>query len=84
MTAERKPHREICSRCHGVNRIGFYVPDPIWRAAVHVSELQNILCLGCFTRLADERGVEWDKEVEFIPVSWVTHQMFLTSGTSGA
>ncbi len=71
---DRKPHREICSRCHEVNRVGFHVPDEIWRAAVHVSEVNSILCLRCFTQLADERGVQWDREVEFFPVSWITLQ----------
>lgn len=74
MTTERQPHREICSRCHEVNRVGFHVPDEIWRLAVHVSELNSILCLRCFTRLADERGVQWDEEVEFFPTSWITLQ----------
>lgn len=74
MIARRKPHREICSRCHEVSRVGFHVPDEIWRAAVHISESDSILCVRCFTQIADERGVEWDKEIEFFPVSWITLQ----------
>lgn len=70
----RKPHREICSLCHEVSRVGFHVPDEVWAAAVHLSEVNSIVCLRCFTRLADERGVEWDRDITFAPVSWVTHE----------
>jgi len=70
---DRSPHREICSLCHEVSRVGFWVPDEIWRLAVHRSQLNSILCLRCFTRLADERSVLWDKEIKFYPVSWITH-----------
>lgn len=69
---DRKPHREICSLCHEVSRVGFHVPDKIWKLAVHESLLFSIICLFCFTRLADERGVQWDREIEFFPVSQIT------------
>jgi len=67
-------YREICSLCHEVSRVGFWVPDEIWWASVHISQRNNIICLRCFARLADEKGVEWDKEIEFYPVSWITHK----------
>lgn len=69
----RKPHREICALCHEVSRIGFSVPDEIWKLAVHERFQSSIICLRCFARLADERQIEWDKNIEFYPVSWVTH-----------
>lgn len=72
-TELRKPHREICSLCHEVSRVGFWVPDHIWKAAVHRSQINSIICLRCFTRLADERSVPWDEEIKFFPVSWITH-----------
>ena len=65
-------HREICHLCHEVSRVGFWVPDETWKASVHQSQLNDILCLRCFCRLADERGVEWDKNIKFYPVSWIT------------
>lgn len=76
---DRKPHREICHLCHEVNRVGFYVPDRVWEAAVHESHRHAIICLACFTRLADERGVEWDRGIEFYPVSRVSHDHFVAS-----
>lgn len=69
----RKPHREICSLCHEVSRVMFEVPNEIWKLAVHISQVNTILCLRCFTRLADERGVKWDENIRFYPVSWITH-----------
>jgi hypothetical protein len=71
--SERKPHREICAICHEVSRVGFHVPDEIWELATHRHFRNSILCLRCFTRLADERSVEWDKDIQFYPVSWITH-----------
>lgn len=70
--SERKFHREICSLCNEVSRVMFHVPDEIWKLAVHVSQLDDIICLHCFTRLADERGVKWEKNIEFFPVSQAT------------
>jgi len=70
----RKTHREICSLCHEVSRVGFRVPDKVWKAAVHHSQVNDIICLRCFTRLADERGVQWDEWIKFFPVSFITNQ----------
>lgn len=69
----RHASREICSLCHEVNRVGFHVPDEIWRAVTERFP-SHVLCLACFTRLGDELGVEWDQEIDFYPVSWVTHR----------
>ena len=70
---KRKSHRQICSLCHEVSRVGFSVPDDVWELATHISQRNSIICLRCFTRMADERQVEWDKKIEFYPVSWITH-----------
>lgn len=69
---KRKPHREICSLCHEVSRVSFHVPNKIWKLAVHISQINNIICLRCFTRLADERGVKWDDGIKFFPTSQIT------------
>jgi len=68
----RKSHREICSLCNEVSRVSFHVPNDIWALAVHRSQINNIICLRCFTRLADERKVVWDKEIKFYPISQIT------------
>lgn len=72
-----KPHREICALCHEVSRVGFSVPDKIWRAAIHRHYQEDIICLRCFARLADEKSVEWDKNIELYPVSWITHNQVI-------
>lgn len=65
--------REICKSCFHINAVGFSVPDEVWKSAVP-EQLQNrILCLGCFTRLADEKLIPWDDCIEFWPVSLATH-----------
>ncbi|HEX5704889.1 MAG TPA: hypothetical protein VFX97_16950 [Pyrinomonadaceae bacterium] len=78
VSAERKPHREICSVCGEVSRVMFGVPNEVWELVVHHSQLRNIICLRCFTRLADERGVEWDKDITFQPVSRITVDCIVT------
>lgn len=78
--ATRKTHREICSLCHEVSRVGFSVSNKIWELAVHRSQINDIICLRCFTRLADERGVEWDKDIKFYPVSQITNCEVVTNG----
>jgi len=65
------PSREICSDCNEVSRIGFSVSDSIWNEAVGDN---RILCLRCFTQRADFKYVEWDKDIQFFPVSKVTHR----------
>lgn len=72
MKSERKPHREICALCHEVSRVMFHVSNDAWQAGLHQSQWNEIVCLFCFTRLADERGVEWDTGIEFYPVSRIT------------
>lgn len=69
-----KSHREICALCNEVSRVGFWVPDKIWEAAIHISHRNDVICLRCFTCLADEKGVQWDLEINFYPVSWITHK----------
>lgn len=65
--------REICKLCFGVNRIGFLVPDSVWEEVVPEHVRDSVVCLSCFTELADEKYVEWDRHIEFFPVSFLTH-----------
>jgi hypothetical protein len=59
--------RELCKRCPNVVTIGFSVPDKLW---AQVSQGRwNVLCLQCFTTLADEMGLPWDRDIVFWPVS---------------
>jgi hypothetical protein len=65
--------REICKLCYHVNAIGFRVPDNVWVAVVPYYVRDSVVCLACFTRLGDEKNVPWDREIEFFPVSRMTH-----------
>lgn len=65
--------RELCKLCYHVNAIGFNVPDDIWRAVVPAAMRGSIVCLACFARLGDEKGIAWDQQIEFYPVSMATH-----------
>lgn len=65
--------REICAICGHVSRVGFRVPDEIWKHAIHPFYWTSIVCLACFAERADEHLIEWDKEIQFFPVSFATH-----------
>ena len=65
--------REICKLCYHVNAVGFSVPDETWAAVVPEHVRDKVVCLSCFARLADEKLIEWDRDIEFFPVSMATH-----------
>lgn len=66
--------REICKICFHPNRVGFSVPDEVWNIVIPDIHKNHVVCLQCFTRLADEHLVEWDKNIEFFPISLQTFQ----------
>lgn len=66
--------REICKCCGQISAVGFYVPDDVWRICVPEFWINRVLCLSCFTRFADEQLVQWDKKIQFYPVSRVTSE----------
>lgn len=65
--------REICTCCGRINHVGFTVPNVIWNEAVPAFFINSILCLQCFATFADESLIEWDKDIEFWPVSLKRH-----------
>lgn len=66
--------REICKSCNNESRVGFSVPDKIWKSIVPIHLESSVLCLNCFTSLGDQKRICWDKEIEFFPVSLKTFQ----------
>lgn len=65
--------REICKLCFHVNAVGFSVSDEVWKAVVPERVVSSVVCLSCFTRLADEKLIAWDRGIELFPVSMATH-----------
>lgn len=65
--------REVCKLCFEVNAIGFSVPDRVWLQVVPEHVRTRVVCLRCFVRLADEKLVPWDREIELFPVSLASH-----------
>lgn len=70
---EGQPTRERCLMCQRISSVGFHVPDEVWRACVHPSRQNDVLCLCCFISMADEKLVPWDKHIAFYPVSLRSH-----------
>ena len=65
--------RQICKLCYQINVVGFHVPGDVWAAVVPECAQNGVVCLPCFARLADEKLVPWDRDIEFLPVSLATH-----------
>jgi len=66
--------REVCDECGKESAVGFAVPDDVWRLSVPLAHARGVLCIGCFVAMADRRGVRWDRDIDFFPVSRVTHE----------
>jgi len=58
--------REICKLCFDIIRVGFWVPNKIWNLVSLRGYKQDTICLKCFTRIADEKNIQWDKRIKFI------------------
>jgi len=69
--------REICRACGEISAVGFSVSDKVWEDSVPKHLRKNVLCLRCFARFADENLIHWDKDIQFFPVSYLTHRMSL-------
>lgn len=67
--------REICKICFNENPIGFDVPNEVWNAVTTKEWGDKVVCINCFTKLADQKLVEWDKNIFLYPVSRVTLKM---------
>lgn len=37
--------------------------------------LSSVVCISCFARLADEKLIPWDQDIQLYPVSMHTHLM---------
>lgn len=72
-SSEVNTSREICKLCYHVNAVGFSVSNDVWEAVVPTHARDRVVCVSCFARLADEKQVEWDRNIQFYPVSLVAH-----------
>jgi hypothetical protein len=63
--------RETCKACGRVSAVGFSVSDEMWQLAT--GGFPFVLCLACFTARADDAMLPWDREIQFWPVSLVSH-----------
>ncbi len=57
------PLREICKLCFRANPVGFIVPDKIWKDIIPSEYQSRVVCISCFTRLADEKLIPWDRKI---------------------
>lgn len=68
------PTRQFCQICGGIHKVDFWVKDHIWKAAIHKSFQNSIVCLNCFMERADEKFLEWEKDIILRPTSFYTQR----------
>lgn len=66
------PTRERCAACQQPSPVSFWVPDETWAMVVHQFFQNSILCLPCFVSRADEKLIEWEKDIKLYPISLAT------------
>lgn len=67
------PTRERCAACNHYSPVSFAVPNEVWEQSLHPQFQNSILCIMCFARMADEKLVPWEREIELFPKSFFTH-----------
>ena len=72
MIEQKIPTRMFCQICGHLHKIDFWVPDEIWNEAIHPRWRDSHVCINCFMERADERLLEWDKEIKMWPCSMAT------------
>lgn len=65
------PTRPRCHACQTVIVVDLRVSDELWEAVVHPSLRSTYMCLNCFASRADEKFIDWSREIELIPLSLV-------------
>lgn len=63
------PTRMFCDICGQIHKIDYEVPKDIWEEVIRVQFQKARVCLNCFMARADERFIEWEKDIKFFPCS---------------
>lgn len=83
MIEQKIPCRNLCQICGNLCYVDFWVPNEIWYEAVRNCYVGGPVCLHCFCVRADDKNLEWDKEIKFYPTSAVTQRKFQTVVVDG-
>lgn len=60
---------ETCDCCTREQRLAWSVSDNLWMRVVIAYYYKSVLCLECFLRMAENRGITIDKsDIEFYAV----------------
>lgn len=81
--SHRIPTRPRCHNCGRRVVCDFIVADWIWTECFGAIHGPGYRCLDCMAEAADERGIEWCKEIELRPVS-LAAQRRVQEGVKGA
>ena len=61
---------EICKLCKREQRIAWSVKDSLWNRIVDEKYRNKVLCLECFLKIADKKGINISKK-DFIFLGWI-------------
>ena len=61
---------ETCKLCKKEQRIAWSVKDSLWNKIVDEKYRNKVLCLECFLKIADKKGINISKK-DFIFLGWI-------------
>lgn len=61
--------RPRCHACQSIIVVDIGVSNEMWKAVVHPSLRNTYMCINCFASRADEKMIDWAKEIELRPLS---------------
>ena len=61
---------EICKVCKREQRIAWSIVDNLWDKVVNVPYKNRVVCLECFLKMADKKGINVRIE-DFLFLGWV-------------
>lgn len=76
------PSRQFCAICGHIHKIDFSVPNEIWAEAIHPYYHNSIVCLNCFMERADEKFLQWEKDIKLWPCSFHTQRQIQVDVTN--
>jgi hypothetical protein len=76
------PTRQFCAICGHLHKIDFRVPDSTWKAVIHPSYRNSIVCINCFMERGDEKFIQWEKSLILRPCSFHTQKTIQNDRTN--
>ena len=58
--------QQTCKNCGAQDAFNFNVSDSVWEKVVPAALLEKVVCLACFDRFAEKRGIDYRRNLRVI------------------